>query len=233
MQMNSLYHASNFASMNQEWELLQKTTSPINVLCTNKMSVGFTHVLNLGKGFFPPELMQGYQVGSDNFPLPAHGFGFNFDIIETNIINLAVVFGVVIYLGGDVLTSLLKDRKEKILGTLTSANDRFIEAEQRLVEAKQKVEAARAKALEIRQQGMATANQTTKNLQDRTKEEIQRLEEGKQATLRFEEEKAMSIVRQQVVIQSIEKAFSLLRTKIDASTQRRLIDTSINSLGKL
>jgi len=165
--------------------------------------------------------------------IPAEGFGFNFDIIETNILNLAVVIGVVVYLGGDVLNSLLNDRKQKILGTLKSANDRFLEAEQKLAEAKQKIEIAKTKAIEIRQQGKATAIQTTSTLFLRTEEEIQRLDESKKATLRFEEEKAIGLVRQQVVSLSIERAFSILKTKIDNSLQRRLIDTGVTQLGKL
>ncbi len=190
-----------------------------------------------GKGFFAPvslEIFNLQPTSEYGIPvLPAEGFGLNFDIIETNILNLAVVIGVVIYLGGDVLTSLLNDRKQKILGTLKSANERFVEAEQKLAEAKQKVQIAQSKAIEIREQGNLTASQTTKNLFARTEEEIQRLEESKQATLRFEEEKAMSQVRQQVVNLSIERAFEMLRTKIDSSLQRRLIDANINLLGKL
>ena len=164
---------------------------------------------------------------------PAEGFGFNFDIIETNILNLAVVIGVVVYLGGDVLNSLLSDRKDKILSLVKQTNDRFLEAEMRLVEAKQKVDIASKKAIEIRTQGKTTALQTTQNLKRSTEEEIQRLEESKQTQLRVEEDKAISIVRQQVVRLSIERAFSILQTKIDASMQRRLVDTNINLLGKL
>lgn len=165
--------------------------------------------------------------------LPAEGFGFNFDIIETNILNLAVVIGVVVYLGGDVLNSLLTDRKEKILSLVKQTNDRFLEAEMRLVEAKQKLATASTKAIEIRNQGKTTALQTTQNLKRSTEEEIQRLEESKQNQLRVEEDKAISIVRQQVVRLSIERAFSILQTKIDASMQRRLIDANISLLGKL
>ena len=165
--------------------------------------------------------------------LPAEGFGFNFDIIETNILNLAVVIGVVIYLGGDVLNSLLKDRKEKILSLVKQTNDRFLEAEMRLVEAKQKLATASTKAIEIRNQGKTTALQTTQNLKRSTEEEIQRLEESKMNSVRVEEDKAISIVRQQVVRLSIERAFSILQTKIDASMQRRLIDANISLLGKL
>ena len=35
------------------------------------------------------------------------GFGFNGNILETNIINLAVVIGIVVSLGGDALSSLI------------------------------------------------------------------------------------------------------------------------------
>lgn len=178
--------------------------------------------------WIPAELSAGFLRNS-----PAEGFGLNFDIIETNILNLAVVIGVVIYLGGDVLKSLLNDRKEKILGTLKSANDRFLEAEQKVAEAKQKIEIAQAKAIEIRQQGKITAAQTTNTLFIRTEEEIKMLDEGKKLTLRFEEEKAVGLVRQQVVFRSIERALSILKDKIDTSVQRRLIDTGITQLGKL
>ena len=170
---------------------------------------------------------------SANITSPLGEFGLNFDIIETNILNLGVVIAVVIYLGGDVLTSLLNDRKQKILGTLKSADERFLEAQQKLEEAKQKVSAAQKKALEIREQGNKTALQTAKTLFSRTEEEIRRLEEGKQASLRFEEEKALSQVKQQVVTLSLEKAFENLKTKMDSSTQRKLIETNISSLGKL
>ncbi len=162
-------------------------------------------------------------------------FGFNFDIIETNIINLAVVIAVVLYLGGDVLTSILQDRKQRILSTIQSADERFLEAQQKLEQAKQKVQSAKTKAIEIRQQGNTAATQATKNLFERTEEEIRRLEETKQATLRFEEEKALSQVRDQVIKLSVERAFSQLRTKMknDSSAQKRLIDLNISLLGKM
>ena len=118
---------------------------------------------NSGKGFYAPVSLENFilhspliwfsvvssftkltpedhQPGAFFIPFLAEGFGLNFDLIETNILNLAVVLGVVLYLGGDVLTSLLNDRKQKILGTLKSANERFVEAEQKLAEAKQKVQ---------------------------------------------------------------------------------------------
>jgi len=162
-------------------------------------------------------------------------FGFNFDIIETNIINLAVVIAVVLYLGSDVLSSLLQERKQRILSTIQSADERFVEAQQKLEQAKQKVQAAKTKAVEIRQQGNTAATLATKTLFERTEEEIRRLEETKQSSLRFEEEKAFSQVRDQVIQLSIERAFSQLQTKLrnDSSSQKRLIDVNISLLGSM
>ena len=165
--------------------------------------------------------------------LLAEGFAFNFDIIETNILNLAVVLGVVLFLGGDVLTSLLNDRKQKILGTLKSATEKFLEAELQLSEAKQKIEIAKTKAIQIREQGKLTAVQTIQTLFQRTEEETQRLNESKQASLRFEEEKAINILRQQVVTLSIERALNILQTKLDNSLQRKLIENNISLLSNL
>jgi F-type H+-transporting ATPase subunit b len=167
------------------------------------------------------------------FFLPAEGFGFNFDIIETNILNLTVVIGVVVYLGGDVLRSLLSERKQKIIGTLQNATERFLEAEQKREEAKEKVQRAQAKALEIREQGRKAALQSQTILIARTAEEILRLEEGKETNLRFEEEKVTLQLRQHVVRLSLAKALVQLQTKIDFNLQRRLIDSNIDILGKL
>jgi F-type H+-transporting ATPase subunit b len=173
-----------------------------------------------------------------NLSMATESFGFNFDIIETNIINLAVVIAVVLYLGGDVLTSLLRDRKQKLLLTIQSAEERYLEAQQKLEQAKQKVEQAKQKAIEIRQQGSVTAAQATKTLFERTEEEIRRLEEtsisGPQSTLRIEEGKAFQQVREQVVKLSIERAFTLLKGKTEgASSQKRIIDFQIGLLGKM
>jgi F-type H+-transporting ATPase subunit b len=174
-------------------------------------------------------------LGSNFAEDGAAHFGFNFDLIETNILNLAVVLGVVIFLGGDVLTSLLNDRKQKILGSLKTATEKFIDAEKQLEEAKQKIEIAKTKAIQIREQGKLTAIQTTQNLFLRTEEEIRNLDQSKQASLRFEEEKASNTLRQQVVSLAIQRVFNILgeALKLDSSLQTKLIETNIRSLSQL
>ena len=43
----------------------------------------------------------------------AEGFGFNTNILETNVLNLAVVVPIVFKLGRETLTSMLDTRREK------------------------------------------------------------------------------------------------------------------------
>jgi F-type H+-transporting ATPase subunit b len=50
------------------------------------------------------------------------GFGLNTNLFETNILNLAVVVGVVIKVVGDSLQSLLSQRRKTILSTLQEAD---------------------------------------------------------------------------------------------------------------
>jgi hypothetical protein len=44
-----------------------------------------------------------------------HGFGFNTNILETNVINLAVVIAVVVSVVGDAVRELLKIEKKQLL----------------------------------------------------------------------------------------------------------------------
>ncbi len=89
------------------------------------------------------------------FPFGNEGFGFNGNILETNIIiNLSVVIGVVVSLGGDALRALLKTRKETIFKNFEEAKLRSEEAREKLTLASKEVDAAKVKAQDIAKQTM-------------------------------------------------------------------------------
>jgi len=161
-----------------------------------------------------------------HFPL-GEGFGINGNLLDTNIFNLAVVVGVLVYFGGDVLTSLLTNRKELILKSLNDAEERYKEANEKLAAAKEQLESATGKAEEIRAQGLVTAEQGTKNLLERAKEDIKRLEEAKQVTIKFEEEKAISQVCERVSRLALDQAIDKVKKRLDANLQKRIIDLNI------
>lgn len=127
----------------------------------------------------------------DLLPL-AHGggFGINTNVFETNIINLAAVVGVVVSFVGGNLTALLDDRKATIIKNLEEANLRALEAQEKFNQARAQLESAKKKAQEIRAEGVQRATQEINNVVTQHELRLARLDEFKQDTLSFYQQKA-------------------------------------------
>lgn len=145
------------------------------------------------------------------------GFGFNTNILETNIINLSVVIALVISFVGDALRSLLENRKQTILKNLLEADQRANEAQEKLNKAQIQLEFAQKKASEIREQGILTAEQEKKQSIRQFEQDSIRLEELKQETLRFQQQKAISQISQKVVILALNQVREKLNNRLDAA----------------
>ena len=66
----------------------------------------------------------------------AEHFGFNTNLLETNVLNLAVVLAVVVTYVGDAIRGLLANRKQNILNNFREADQRASEAQERLNKAR-------------------------------------------------------------------------------------------------
>lgn len=149
-------------------------------------------------------------------PLGAE-FGFNGNILQTNIINLAVVIGIVVSFGGDALRSLLENRRQTILNNLEEADQRARDAQQKLNQSKSQLEVAQKKAVEINKQGSTTAESETKQSIRQTQNNVKRLEENKQETLKLQRQKAINQVYQQFVSLALNQVRKKLSSRLDAS----------------
>lgn len=123
------------------------------------------------------------------FPI-GHGFGINTNIFETNIINLAAVIGIVVSFVGNNLTALLEDRRKTILNNLQEANQRAIDAQEKLNAARAQLELAKKKAKEIREEGVTRATQEINTVVSQHEIRLAKLQEFKQETLQFYQQKA-------------------------------------------
>ena len=157
----------------------------------------------------------------------AEGFGFNTNILETNVLNLAVVLPIVFTLGRDTLTSMLDTRREKILGSLRSADDRFKQAQLELDTAKAELASANDKVQEIKSEGRKTLDALTAEQGSRMAEVATRFAGLKDETIRLEE-KAIAQFRQQLVNVAFEKAVSGIQSQMNASLHRKYIDAKIS-----
>jgi len=157
----------------------------------------------------------------------AEGFGFNTNLLETNILNLAVVLPLVFSLGKDTLTSILDSRREKILSSLRSADDRFKQAQLELDAAKSELALAAEKVKEIQSEGQKTMEALRLEETKRYEELHQRFEDLKEETIRFEEEKVVNAFRQQLVSAAFEKAVEGIRARMNDKLHRQYIDAKI------
>ena len=144
------------------------------------------------------------------FTLANGGFGINTNIFETNIINLAAVVGIVVSFVGNNLTALLEDRKKTILSNLEEANKRAIEAQEKLANAKAQLESAKKKAEEIREEGIARATSEINNIVSQHEIRLSKLEEFKNETVQFYQQKAFK------------DAYSYVVTRIMTRVRERL-----------
>lgn len=140
----------------------------------------------------------------------AHGFGINTNILETNVLNLAVVIGVVVTVVGDAFRALLDTRRQTILATLQEAEQKAAEAQARLDQARAALEAARAKASQIRAQASTAAEQEGAALATLFATELARLREAATQGVQLQRQRAVQQIAQQVSRLALSAAESAL-----------------------
>lgn len=165
-------------------------------------------------------------ISLNNWDL-AESFGLNTNILETNLINLAVVIGVLVYFGKGVLTTILNNRKETILSTIRDAEERYQEAIEKLNQARTQLEQAKAKAEEIRVNGILQMEREKQELIKAADEDSKRLEEAKNMTIRFDEQKAIVQIRQQVSRLTVKRALEIINSRLNGDLHARMIDYHI------
>jgi len=158
-----------------------------------------------------------------------HGFGINTDLFETNVLNLAVVVGIVVTVVGEAVSNLLEQRRKTILSTLEETDKKVREAQTQLDDAKKSVEIARLQAKEIRIQATKAVEQENVILQRQLKESLQYLQErGKQA-IQLERQRIIQTIANQVAELALTSTEGTLLTAFEKtySKQRELNETHI------
>nr|WP_250125931.1 F0F1 ATP synthase subunit B [Chroococcidiopsis sp. CCMEE 29] len=159
------------------------------------------------------------------------GFGLNFDILSTNLVNLVIIIGVLLYFGRKVVGKTLSDRHERIETVIATAERRASESASSLAEQQQKLAQAQAEAERIRKAAEENAKVARNNILAQATQDIQRMKETAAQDLNSERERAIAQLRQQVVAMALQKVESQLQTGVDEAAQQQLIDRSIALMG--
>jgi len=166
------------------------------------------------------------------FPMTfaTEGFGLNFNLFETNILNLAIViFGLYKFLPG-FLGSILEKRRESILVDLKDAEDRLAQANNALTEAKKDLASAEQKADKIRTDCKTRAESIRLESEKRTVEEMARIKQGAASDLTAEAARVSTQLRREAAEMAIEKALSVLPGKLNKQTQDQFLKQSIKNM---
>jgi F-type H+-transporting ATPase subunit b len=159
------------------------------------------------------------------------GFGLNFDILETNLINLAIVIGVLVYFGRKFLGNILSERRSKIEELISDAEQRLKQAQVALADQQQNLAQAQAQAEQIRRKAQEDAQAARAEISAEAQVEIEKLRATTTADLDSARDKAIAQVRQRVTAMALQQAEAQLRTQLDEARQQQLIDRSIALLG--
>lgn len=128
------------------------------------------------------------------------------------------------------MNNLLSNRKQTILSTINDAEERYNEATDKLNQARTRLERAKVKADEIRVNGLSQMEREKQELIHVADEDSKRLEDSKNATIRFEEQRAIEQVRQQVSCLALERASEALNSRLNGELHSRMIDYHIGLL---
>nr|YP_009317785.1 ATP synthase CF0 subunit I [Trollius chinensis]YP_010241598.1 ATP synthase CF0 subunit I [Trollius macropetalus]YP_010995029.1 ATP synthase CF0 subunit I [Trollius altaicus]YP_010995114.1 ATP synthase CF0 subunit I [Trollius asiaticus]YP_010995284.1 ATP synthase CF0 subunit I [Trollius dschungaricus]YP_010995369.1 ATP synthase CF0 subunit I [Trollius japonicus]YP_010995454.1 ATP synthase CF0 subunit I [Trollius ledebouri]YP_010995879.1 ATP synthase CF0 subunit I [Trollius taihasenzanensis len=163
----------------------------------------------------------------------AGSFGFNTDILATNPINLSVVLGVLIFFGKGVLSDLLDNRKQRILSTIRNSEELREGAIEKLEKAKARLRKVKMEADEFRVNGYSEIEREKFNLINSTYQNLERLENYKNETIQFEQQRAINQVRQRVFQQALEGALGTLNSCLNNELHLRTISANIGMFGAM
>nr|WCP17129.1 ATP synthase CF0 subunit I [Menispermum dauricum]WCP17477.1 ATP synthase CF0 subunit I [Menispermum canadense]WCP17216.1 ATP synthase CF0 subunit I [Menispermum dauricum]WCP17303.1 ATP synthase CF0 subunit I [Menispermum dauricum]WCP17390.1 ATP synthase CF0 subunit I [Menispermum dauricum] len=163
----------------------------------------------------------------------AGSFGFNTDILATNPINLSVVLGVLIFFGKGVLNDLLDNRKQRILSTIRNSEELRGGAIEQLEKARARLRKVELEADEYRVNGYSEIERDKLNLINSTYKNLEQLENYKNETIQFEQQRAINEVRQRVFQQALQGALETLNSCLNGELHLRTISTNIGMLGAL
>nr|YP_009750760.1 ATP synthase CF0 subunit I [Casimiroa edulis]QIJ98219.1 ATP synthase CF0 subunit I [Casimiroa edulis] len=163
----------------------------------------------------------------------AGSFGFNTDILATNPINLSVVLGVLIFFGKGVLSDLLDNRKLRILNSIRNSEELQSGAVERLEKARARLRKIEIEADQFRVNGYSEIEREKFNLINSTYTTLDQLENYKNETIHFEQQRAINQVRQRVLQQALQGALGTLNSCLNKELHLRTISANIGMFGAM
>jgi len=159
------------------------------------------------------------------------GIHLNLDILETGLLNILALVGILVYTGRDFLGSLLEERKATIVKGVQDAEDRLNEAQKRLIEAQKQLDQANLVIGEIKNETIITKKALLESDVYEAKKDLKIRFERALATFKSKERQIFLEIKQQII--SIVLKRTVIRAQETFGPKERataLINDTINKL---
>lgn len=163
--------------------------------------------------------------------LATEGFGVDLDLLNDNLVNLAILIPILVWFLKGFLGGILSRRREAILQDLSEAESRLSTATTQLEKAQAELAAAREMAQTILKDGQARADAIRAEGEQRTIAEMARFQEEAKADTESEARRISNELRRSTAEQAIALALQDLPNALSDQKQIRLLEATINSLG--
>jgi len=163
--------------------------------------------------------------------LVTEGFGFDLDLFNDNLVNLAILIPILVWFLKGFLGGILSRRRETILQDLNEAESRLKTAEDQLSKAEAELAKAREKAQEIREDGRRRAHAIREAGEQNTIAEMARLQAEAKADTDSEARRINNELRRSTAEQAIELALQQLPKALSPEKQQKLLEATINNIG--
>ncbi|WP_392348150.1 F0F1 ATP synthase subunit B [Parasynechococcus sp.] len=154
----------------------------------------------------------------------------NLNPLETNLVNLVIVIGLLFWFLRGFLGGILERRRAAILQELQDAESRLKTATENLSQAQSELAAAQQKAEKIRADGQARAAGICAEGEKRTISVMAAIKAGADADAEADAARINDSLRREAALAAIDKALAELPSRLDASAQAKLIDSTIKNL---
>jgi F-type H+-transporting ATPase subunit b len=155
----------------------------------------------------------------------------NTDIFETNVINITILLGGIVYLGSGALSTSLSERQQKILGAIQESEERLQQGVTSLSESKKQLEQAQLVIDSIKKDAETTARQVKSNILTEGKVEIERLTATAKSQIGTVEARVRKQISDYVVTLALKRVTLQLEGKLTPGLQQQILDKNISKLG--
>jgi len=152
------------------------------------------------------------------------GLGINLPTLVAQIINFAILFGLLFLVGYKPLTRMFDERSKKIKESMEQTEYIKQQAAQAEEEVKKRLEAASKEGQEVIARAMRTGEEIQRETQEQAKQDAEAFIARARVEIQRERDEAVDELRQEFADLTILAAEKVIDRSLDKKAHRKLID---------